>query len=231
MHHLLNAPFHRLLAPATLALAALAPAQAALLSSPASSTTTASTELLINGSFEGAVTGSYCYLSACGPLTGWTGNVPVMQANSGAWGTPGTMGGYAYGNQLVGLQNGSHIEQVLNLVAGLYQLTWADAGRAGYHATQYNVLFDDTVLNGAPYGTLPGQAWSGHSLQFTAGGSGALRFQGLAVSPDGTAFIDGLSLTRVASQVPEPASLALVLTAALLGWGAARQARRAQRAR
>lgn len=221
MHRFQNPVLHRFLAPAALALAALTatlPAQAGPVTG----------ELLVNGSFEGAVTGNFCYLPTCGPLAGWTGNVPVMLASSGAWGTPGALGGHTHGSQLVGLQNGSHIEQLLTLAAGLYQLTWSDAGRAGYHATQYNVLFDNTLLNGTPFGTSGGQAWSDHGLQFSASGSGALRFQGLAVSPDGTAFIDGVSLTRVASQVPEPASLALVLTAALLGLATARHARRAQ---
>ena len=124
-------------------------------------------------------------------------------------------------------ENNTHVEQSLDLVAGTYLLTWADAGRRHYGATRYDVLFGNSLLNATSFATLPGQAWSTHSLSFTASGPGALRFQGLAYSADGTAFIDNLSLTLTAAapaaapaastgQVPEPTSFGLVAVALML---------------
>lgn len=140
----------------------------------------------------------------------------MINAGSAAWGTPQGLGGYSFGLQLVGLQNASYIEQSINLAAGSYQLTWNDAGRAGYHNTAYDIYFGGTKLNASSFATNPGQAWSAHGLMFTAQGAGMLRLQGLAITPDGTAFIDNLALN--AQHVPEPQSLALV-TLALLGAG------------
>lgn len=198
----------RLLAPAFVALGALggacAPAQATLLS---------------NGSFEAPyVTNSFCYGCVAG---GWSGPAPMINAGSGDWGNPQGLGGYSFGLQLVGLQNASHIEQLINLTAGAYALTWNDAGRAGYHNTAYDIYFGGTKLNASSFATNAGQAWSAHSLAFTAQGAGMLRLQGLAINPDGTAFIDNLALN--AQNVPEPQSLALVTLALLGAVGATRR--------
>jgi PEP-CTERM motif len=178
--------------------------------------------LLLNGSFEAPNRGSntYCYMGAFCTTSGWAGSAVIIASNSGAWGNPSGLGSYAFGSQLVGLQNGLYTEQLLNLAAGTYSLTWNDAGRAGYNNTAYDILFDDVQINAASYTTAPGQAWSQHSLTFTASGEGALRFQGRAVSRDGTAFIDNLSLEVQSLNVPEPQSLALVMVA-LLGAGVA----------
>jgi len=184
----------------------------------------AQANLLTNASFEGAVPAlaapgaQYCYGCANG---GWSGSAVVIRSNSSAWGNPAALGGYSHGSQLIGLQNNTYVEQGLTLASGTYLLTWADAGRRGYLNTQYDVLFDNTVLNVAHYATQAGQAWGTHSLSFTASGTGALRFQGLAVTADGTAFIDNLSLT-LTSAVPEPASIALVVLA-LAGVAASRR--------
>lgn len=188
----------------------------------------AQANLLTNGSFEAAVpglsAGAYCYLPSCGPVPGWTGGAPVIAATSGAWGNPGGLGGYAYGDQLIGLQNTSHMEQVVQLAAGSYHLSWADAGRSGYYATAYDVFFEGTLLNATSFGTTPGQAWTRRSLDFIATGAGELRFQGY-YNIDGTAFIDDVVLTARTAQVPEPQSFALVALA-LLGLGAASRRRR-----
>ena len=192
----------------------------------------AQANLLTNASFETAVPAlstastQYCYGCA---NDGWSGSAVVIKSNSTAWGVPSGLGNYSYGNQLIGLQNSTFVEQSLSLAAGTYLLTWADAGRQSYQSTMYNVLFNGNLLNATSFGTQPGQTWSTHSLSFTASGTGALRFQGLAVNNDGTAFIDNLSLTLTSpSPVPEPGSIALIALG--LAGLAASQRRTAKRA-
>lgn len=165
-----------------------------------------------NGSFEqNNVTGGtgFCYLSPACVLTGWSGNAVAIGAASGAWGGPSAPAGYVYGSQLVGLQQGSYVEQALALTPGSYTLGWADSGRQFYGAAQYQVLFDNQVLGS--YATQPGEAWGVNNLSFTAAGPGTLRFQGIFLNADTTAFIDGVNLT--ANRVPEPAALGLVALA------------------
>jgi hypothetical protein len=195
--------------------------------------------LVINGSFEAplalsAASNQYCYLNSaanigCNMTTlsvanfGWTGTAPVIRANSSDWGTPNTLAGYAHGNQLVGIQARSSIEQTLDLIAGTYTLTWADAGRRNYAAALYDVEFDSLVLGS--FGTAAGQAWGQRSLTFFAAGDGTLKFKG-RTAVDGTAFIDNVSVTLSAAAVPEPGSLALVM-AALAATGLALRGKRA----
>lgn len=159
--------------------------------------------------------GSYCYRNylplECGSLPGWdTSTLPVMTTNSGAWGNPSGLGGWTAtnGSLQVGLQNTSFLEQAVVLPgAGSYTLTWQDAGRAGYGNEQYSVSFGGVSL--APtFTTASGQGWNSHSITFNALGNGLLKFQGIAVSTDGTAFIDTVSLTAA---VPEPGTYALLL--------------------
>lgn len=195
--------------------------------------------LVTNGGFESpsatsAATTQYCYLNnaaniGCNMLTlsaanfGWTGTAPVIRANSSAWNNPNTLAGFAYGSQLVGVQGQSSIEQTLDLIAGTYRLTWADAGRRSYAAALYDLEFDSRVLGS--FGTAAGQAWGQRSVTFFAAGDGALRFKGRTTA-DGTAFIDNVALTLVSAAVPEPGSLALVM-AALAATGLATRRRRA----
>ena len=193
----------------------------------------AQANLLTNSSFEqtnltNAV--GYCYLGGACAEPGWSGNAVIIGAQSAPWGWPNQPGGYSYGNQLAGLQNGTYIQQVLSLAAGSYALDWADSGRLSYGgyqffgAAQYRVLFNDQLLGS--FTTQPGEAWALNHLSFTATGPGTLRFQGMDLRSDTTAFIDGLNLTAnpVVVAVPEPASLALVALA-LAGVGVVRRRR------
>jgi hypothetical protein len=192
------------LSAALLALAAIAPV--------------AQANLLTNSGFEASAgslsSGNYCYTnnSGCGNVDSWVGNFQLIRSNSGPWGTPSSLTGWntAWGDVVAGVQNASALSQLVNLAAGSYELRWADAGRAGYQSAQYQVVLDNTLLG--TYDTVAGQAWQTHSTSFTIGGGSTLSFQGVAISADGTAFLDNLSLTRV-SAVPEPASLALAATA------------------
>jgi hypothetical protein len=199
-------------------------------------------ELLTNGSFEaagpnfnpGGSDGSYCYMNFpgpqplnCGSVPGWSGNAALIKASSLPWYNPsglGNWGNTAKGDVLVGLQNFSALTQAVTLLAGTYTLSWTDAGRGGPHDTNsYNVFWDATQLNAASFTTLNSQAWSSHSLTFTAAGAGVLKFQGTGPGPDGTSFIDTVSLTSV---VPEPEGYGLALAgAAVLVAGARRRKR------
>ena len=200
---------HRILVTAAVALLA------------ATGTARADSNLLLNGSFDqpgpNFVAGSYCYLGyaplECGSLPGWSGVLPVIASSSGPWGNPSSLTGWdsAQGAVLVGLQNASYAAQNVGLSAGNYTLSWSDAGRAGYDPTAYKVSFGGQEVGS--FSTIGGQGWATHSLAFTATGAGNLRFQGQAISADGTAFIDDVRLTAA---VPEPASLALML-AGLVG--------------
>ena len=183
---------------------------------------TAQANLLTNGSFESAVpglsAGGYCYLgSTCsGAMPGWTGNVPTMASNNGAWGTPSNLGHWnaGFGSQQIGLQgNTSVLGQAVALgTASRMTLSWFDAGRSNYNFgnQQYTVSFAGVDL--ATFTTGTGQAWANHSLSFEATGGGELKFRSLNVGNyDRTSFIDDVRLTAVATPVPEPQSLAMVL--------------------
>lgn len=178
--------------------------------------------IVSNGGFEsqtGSNVNGYCYTSTAGcAFAGWasTGNgTVVIGANSSAWGTPSSLGNAngTLGNFVLGIQgNGASISQSLSLAtASLVELSWFDAGRSNWSGLQsYSVYFAGTELG--TFSTAAGQAWSQHQLSFTAQGSGLLEFRSLNLgSYDRTSFINGVQAT--ASQVPEPQSLALALTA------------------
>ena len=158
---------------------------------------------LVNGSFEqpgpSVVAGSYCCVGHAplewGSLPGGSGVLPVIASSSGPWGNLSSLMGWdsAQGAVLVGLQNASFAVQHVGLSAGNFTLSWSDAGRANHDSTAYTVSFAGQLLGS--FGTTAGQGWAAHTQAITVTGAGDLRFQGQAISADGTAFIDDVQLT------------------------------------
>lgn len=189
---------------------------AALLCAPAMAA-----NLLVNSSFED-LTGvnfggiSYCYLNGvpgsgsnnCLTVPGWASNSnpTLIASNSSPWNVPSAIGGWnaAFGNTLVGLQQGAEIHQTLNLGQGTYTLTWNDAQRndaSKVTSQNYSVTLGGTVLG--TFATQVGAPWTAHSINFsTAGGALSLSFNGLVTTSDATAFIDNVALN--VSAVSEP---------------------------
>ena len=212
-------PFRRLapIATALLALSGL-PAQASVPVSP-----------LLNGSFElntaGVGSTGYCYLGgscAANALSNWSGTAAVIGASSSPWQTPSAIAGWssAWGDTVVGLQNASYIEQTVSFSGGQVSLSWADANRYGYANAQYQVWLDGNALG--TFNTVVGGSWATHSLSFNAtAGLHTLRWQGVAIASDATAFVDNLSVTAV----PEPASALMALAGLGLIGGLARRRR------
>jgi len=196
--------------------------------------------LLSNGGFEtGALSGEYCYVSGyvntCpNALNGWNtqNNVISISANSNAWGNPSTaLGGAAQaqlGTRIVGLQmNSAQLSQTLTLNAGIYALSWFDAGRNAFfgETLNYEVLLSGAVLN--RYAVNLGQAWSQHQQTFTLSTNQTVDLSFLnsatANNLDRTVFLDNVSLEKIGN-VPEPASAWLVLAClGSVGWAARRR--------
>ena len=172
---------------------------------------------IANGDFESSssATGSYCYGGACS-VADWTAPL-LIASTSGPWGNPSAAAGSIdLGNWVAGIQNNQVLSSDFTFVAGhTYTLTWDDAGRAGYDVHSYDLSAGGASF--AEYTTASGQAWSEHSVSFTASSDAALTFAGVNTR-DGTSFIDNVSLTTTA--VPEPASLLMmaVSTLGLLAW-------------
>jgi hypothetical protein len=177
----------------------------------------ASTNLVANGSFESSASasGEYCYSVNC-TVPDWNASL-LIASYSGAWGNPNGANPSAIplGTWVAGLQNNGTLTSDVTIVAGQsYTLTWDDAGRSGYYNHAYDVTIGGVTF--ADLTTAGGQAWAAHSETFTALTSGSLTFTGQFITPDGTTFIDNVTL----SAVPEPTSLLMMGVAALglVGW-------------
>jgi len=109
--------------------------------------------LIADGRFESTVLAadSYCITYAaplCPAVTGWTGNFYLVN------GTPVQITPalpLPDGLQVALVQTTNSMYQAVTIpVAGMYQLSWSDAGRANYIGAlgneSYDVLFDGNVL-------------------------------------------------------------------------------------
>ncbi len=170
-----------------------------------------------NGSFESSTssTGDYCYGSNCS-VAHWDASL-LIGSGSGPWGNPSAndAASIPLGSWVAGLQNNGTLTSDATIVAGQsYTLTWDDAGRSYYDNHAYDITVGGVTF--ANLTTTAGQSWSAHSETFTALTSGSLTFTGQFITPDGTTFIDNVSL----SAVPEPTSLLLMAigTLGLLAW-------------
>jgi PEP-CTERM motif len=176
--------------------------------------------LVTDGGFEAtgasfAVNGTYCYIGYapidCSLPSGsaWAGDVALIKTTSSPWQNPSSLGGFGtepHGDVVVGLQNTSFMKQTVALTAGTYTLTWTDAGRGYGDTNNYSVTWDGNTLGS--FATASSQAWGSHSLTFMATGAGVLTFKGAGPGPDGTSFIDNVSVTAA---VPEAGTWALML--------------------
>ena len=203
----------------------------------------AQANLLLNGSFEATGptlnAGGYCYAGitnpglACGAVPGWTGVFALMQSDNAPWGHPSQLSGWTpmLGSQQIAIQTGNgagaqqRAKQVVGLDAGDYELSWWDAGRAGFDSASYQVVFNGLVMGSFNTG---GAGWASHSISFSLVDDGQLSIsflglRGTGPLGDGASFVDGVQLLAMpvlgASAVPEPnaALLALAALAAMAG--------------
>lgn len=201
--------------------------------------------IFVNGSFEtppvtAALPFSYTdHQPSNSTLTGWTiANSVVSQVRSDYAGNPGWS--FPAQDGLVSLDlagfnaNGPAIvsQALATTIGATYQLSfWVGNVSGGLFGTDTSIraLFSSggnnfTCLNATPGVAL---AWQQCTQQFVATtGTTTIGFQSLDPGFDNSAIIDNVSLERVASAVPEPASWALMM----LGMGAVGGFLRRQRA-
>ena len=168
-----------------------------------------------NGSFESPVlpADTFCISFAaplCPAVAGWTSNFYLVNGSPQPIAPPQPL---PDGVQFAMVQATNFMEQSITIdVAGSYQLSWSDAGRAGFIGASgnegYDVLFDSNLLGS--FSTTTGSAWATHSVIFSAGaGTFTLRIAGTTSfnQGDNSVLLDAFDLQP--ADVPEPATLAL----------------------
>ena len=192
----------------------------------------ASTNLVLNGSFDGS-TGNYVYNAPpatvtqfygsvptqAGTVADWTGSFVSITAHSGPWGNPSGLSGFnaaTQGGYVAGVQADGTLSQALTLGEGDYKLSWTTANRNGADQT-YSVFFNGVKLDQVT--TIAGAGWTTETVSFTTltGGTGLSFVGGTNYQhTDATSFIDNVSV----SVVPEPTALLMMAfgTLGLLAW-------------
>ncbi len=192
----------------------------------------ASTNLVLNGSFDGS-TGNYVYNAPpasvtqfygsvptqAGTVADWTGSFVSITAHSGPWGNPSGLAGFnaaTQGGYVAGVQADGTLSQALTLAEGEYSLSWTTANRSGA-SQNYSVFFNGVELDQVT--TIAGAGWTTETVSFTTltGGTGLSFVGGTNYQhTDATSFIDNVSV----SVVPEPTALLMMAfgTLGLLAW-------------
>lgn len=173
----------------------------------------ANAQTVNNGSFETPVLplNSFLY-DPSGAIWNFTGNAGIISAPGGGFLGPSPLDGNQYAFLQSATVPGAFSETINFSLSGTYLLSYLVAGRSddGQGATgnlSYQIRLDSTVI--ATDATTTAQPFTAEGFQFTAtAGNHVLTFE---VAPDSigdnTAFFD-----RVSIQVPEPATIVLLLT-------------------
>ncbi|HVP29656.1 MAG TPA: PEP-CTERM sorting domain-containing protein [Myxococcota bacterium] len=168
-----------------------------------------------NGSFEADVRAAdtFCISFAapsCGTVTGWTGELYLVNGKPQPITPPTPL---PDGVQFAMVQSNSVMDQAVTIdVAGSYELSWSDAGRAAFIGAagneSYTVSFGGTLLGS--FSTTTGSAWASHSVVFSSGtGVFTLEIAGTTTfsQGDNSVLLDDFVLRP--ATVPEPGTLAL----------------------
>ncbi len=193
---------------------------AALVAFAAAANAHATTELVVNGSFEAdQINSSWAPLSA---VTGWTSSAAgnsAFEIQRGA--TQGGQGGFnplaAAGSQYLEL-NTDRFTSVSQTIAtgapGLYSLSFAYSGRpdtAGQAVSTMNVYWGDTLLTPTALIGNTGGVWQSYAQTLVASNPfTVLRFESIGPVSSQTygSYLDNVSVT---SAVPEPETYGMML--------------------
>ena len=171
---------------------------------------------VLNGSFEADVqaSSSFCLTFGaprCTSLSDWSGEFYIVRGQHPFLASPEP---YPEGQQIAMIQATNFVRQSVTIATpGAYELTWWDAGRAGFGGDQdYEVSFDGTVLGS--FSTTTNSQWTRHSLVFSSvAGTFTLEIRGTKPFGlgDDSALLDDFRLAPFS--VPEPDFAALGIAA------------------